>query len=282
MQVRTHLPTTARSEVIESHHLPTTIFGVILDIVSGVPAAVTISDIHVDYGTVHAVGDLSLEIPQGASVAIIGPNGSGKSTLLKVIAGILEPNSGSLDTHGAATAIVLQSTDVDPSVPITVRDLVAMARYPSVGLLRRFRAEDRAAVQSALDRLDIADLADRQIHHLSGGQRQRAFVAQGLAQQAPILLLDEPLTGLDVRSRSVIADVLDSEQGAGRTVITTTHNFEDAAQCDLVLLLATRFVAFGAPDDVFTEDHLRTAFGGRFVRAGDTLVIDDPHHDHHH
>ncbi len=282
MQVRRHPRSVARPDAIERHRRPATFFGVILDIVSGVPAAVTISDIHVDYGTVHAVGDLSLEIPQGASVAIIGPNGSGKSTLLKVIAGILEPNSGSLDTHGAATAIVLQSTDVDPSVPITVRDLVAMARYPSVGLLRRFRAEDRAAVQSALDRLDIADLADRQIHHLSGGQRQRAFVAQGLAQQAPILLLDEPLTGLDVRSRSVIADVLDSEQGAGRTVITTTHNFEDAAQCDLVLLLATRFVAFGAPDDVFTEDHLRTAFGGRFVRAGDTLVIDDPHHDHHH
>ena len=254
----------------------------ILDIVGSVPAAVTITDIHVDYGTVHAVGDLSLEIPQSASVAVIGPNGSGKSTLLKVIAGILEPNSGSLSTHGAATAIVLQSTDVDASVPITVRDVVAMSRYPSVGLFRRFGADDRTAVQSALERLDIADLADRQIHHLSGGQRQRAFVAQGLAQEAPILLLDEPLTGLDVRSRSVIADVLDAEHSAGRTVITTTHNFEDAAQCDLVLLLATRFVAFGAPDDVFTEDHLKTAFGGRFVRAGDTLVIDDPHHDHHH
>ena len=282
MQVRRHPPATARSEVIESHHLPTTIFGVILDIVNIVPAAVTINDIHVDYGPVHAIGDLSLEIPQGASVAVIGPNGSGKSTLLKVIAGILEPNSGSLDTHGATTAIVLQSTDVDPAVPISVRDVVAMARYPSVGLLGRFRAEDRAAVQSALDRLDIADLADRQIHHLSGGQRQRAFVAQGLAQHAPILLLDEPLTGLDVRSRSVISDVLVSEHGLGRTVITTTHNFEDAAQCDLVLLLATRFVAFGAPDNVFTEDHLRTAFGGRFVRAGNTLIIDDPHHDHHH
>lgn len=254
----------------------------ILDIVPWVATAVTISDVHVDYGPVHAVGDLSLEIPSGASVAVIGPNGSGKSTLLKVIAGIIEPNSGSVDTHGNATSVVLQSTDVDTSVPLTVRDVVGMARYPSVGLIRRFRAADRAAIQSALDRLDIADLADRQIHHLSGGQRQRAFVAQGLAQEAPILLLDEPLTGLDVRSRSIIDGVLDSEHEAGRTIITTTHNFEDAARCDLVLLLATRFVAFGAPDDVFTEDHLKTAFGGRFVRAGDTLVIDDPHHDHHH
>ena len=244
--------------------------------------AVTISDVHVDYGHVHAVGDLSLKIPSGASVAVIGPNGSGKSTLLKVIAGIIEPNSGSMDTHGSPTAIVLQSTDVDASVPITVRDVVAMSRYPRVGLLGRFSAADKAAIDNAIERLEIADLADRQIHHLSGGQRQRAFVAQGLAQEAPILLLDEPLNGLDVRSRSIIDRVLDDEHAAGRTVITTTHNFEDAARCDLVLLLATRFVAFGAPDDVFTEDHLRTAFGGRFVRAGNTLIIDDPHHDHDH
>lgn len=246
-------------------------------------AAVTISDVHVDYGAVHAIGDLSLDIPTGASVAVIGPNGSGKSTLLKVIAGITQPNSGRADTHGAETAIVLQSTDVDATVPITVRDTVAMARYPRLGLLRRFDAASREAVRSAMDRLEIADLADRQIHHLSGGQRQRAFVAQGLAQDAPILLLDEPLTGLDVRSRSIITDVLDSEHDLGHTVITTTHNFEDAARCDLVLLLATRFVAFGPPDDVFTEDHLRTAFGGRFVKVGETIVIDDPHHhDHHH
>jgi manganese transport system ATP-binding protein len=256
---------------------------VILDIVSRVSAAVTISDVHVDYGPVHAIGDLTLEIPARSSVAVIGPNGSGKSTLLKVIAGITQPNTGSVDTHGAETSIVLQSTDVDASVPITVRDTVAMARYPRLGLLRRFDAASREAIRSALERLDITDLADRQIHHLSGGQRQRAFVAQGLAQEAPILLLDEPLTGLDVRSRSIIADVLDSEHDLGRTVITTTHNFEDAGRCDLVLLLATRFVAFGPPDEVFTEDHLRTAFGGRFVKVGETIVVDDPHHhDHQH
>ena len=243
----------------------------------------TIDDVHVDYGSVHAIGDLTLRVPAGSSVAVIGPNGSGKSTLLKVIAGIIEPTSGSVDTHGADTSIVLQSTDVDASVPITVRDTVAMARYPRLGLLRRFDAASREAIRSAMRRLDVVDLADRQIHHLSGGQRQRVFVAQGLAQEAPILLLDEPLTGLDVRSRSVIADVLDAEHDAGRTVIITTHNFEDAARCDLVLLLATRFVAFGPPDEVFTEDHLRTAFGGRFVRVGDTMIIDDPHHhDQHH
>ena len=243
-------------------------------------SAVALSDVHVDYGSIHAVGDLSLDVPVGASVAIIGPNGSGKSSLLKVIAGVIEPTAGSCDTFGASAAIVLQSTDVDASVPLTVRDVVSMARYPMLGLMRRPNADDRAAVDASMRRLEIDDLAGRQIHHLSGGQRQRVFVAQGLAQEAPILLLDEPLTGLDVRSRSIITTVLDAEHDAGRTVITTTHNFEDAGRCDLVLLLATRFVAFGPPDDVFTEEHLRTAFGGRFVRIGDTMVLDDPHHHH--
>jgi len=241
-------------------------------------AAVTLKDVHVDYGPIHAVGDLTLEVPTGSSVAIIGPNGSGKSSLLKVIGDVIDPTSGTCDTTGATTAIVLQSTDIDQSVPLTVRDVVAMARFPRLGLLRRPTTADRAAIDSAMNRLEIADLAHRQIHQLSGGQRQRAFVAQGLAQDADILLLDEPLTGLDVRSRAIILSVLDDEHAAGRTVMTTTHNFDDARRCELVLLLATSFVAFGAPDDVFTEEHLRTAFGGKFVRIGDTMVLDDPHH----
>ena len=245
-------------------------------------AAAVLTDVHVDYGSIHAVGPLSLEVEAGSSVAIIGPNGSGKSTVLKVIAGVIDPTSGSCETFGATPAIVLQSTDVDPSLPLTVRDVVAMARYPRLGLFRHPGADDRTAVEAAMERLEISDLAGRQIHQLSGGQRQRAFVAQGLAQDAPTLLLDEPLTGLDVRSRSIITSVIDDEHAKGRTVITTTHNFEDAGRCELVLLLATRFVAFGPPDEVFTEDNLRTAFGGRFVRVGDALILDDPHHDHGH
>ncbi len=241
-------------------------------------AGVILSDVHVDYGPIHAVGDLTLEIPAGASVAIIGPNGSGKSSLLKVIGDVIDPTSGTCETGGASAAIVLQSTDVDQSVPLTVRDVVAMARFPRLGLLKRPNATDRAAVDSAMERLEISDLANRQIHQLSGGQRQRAFVAQGLAQGAEILLLDEPLTGLDVRSRSIITSVLDDEHAAGRTVITTTHNFDDAGRCELVLLLATSFIAFGPPEEVFTEEHLRTAFGGKFVRVGETMVLDDPHH----
>ena len=244
-------------------------------------AALTVRDVSASYGHGLALDDVSFEVPAGRSVAVIGPNGSGKSTLLKVIAGLQPMLGGSVDIGGADIAVVLQATDVDASVPITARDTVAMARYPSVGLLRRFRDDDRRWIDDAMERLQIADLARRQIHHLSGGQRQRVFVAQGLAQGASILLLDEPITGLDVTSRSVIAAALDDECAAGRTVITTTHNFDDARRSDLVLLLATRCIAFGPPTDVLTEANLHAAFGGRFIRIGDTLVLDDPHHHHH-
>lgn len=240
--------------------------------------AVALDDVHVDFGPIHAVGDVSLDVPTGTSTAIIGPNGSGKSTLLKAIAGIVKPTSGRCDTFGAPTAIVLQSTDVDPTVPLAVRDVVSMARYQRLGLVRRPNAADRDAVATAMKRLEIDDLARRQIHHLSGGQRQRVFVAQGLAQNAPILLLDEPFTGLDVRSQSIISSVLDEELADGRTIISTTHNFRDAERCQFVLLLATEFVAFGPPSEVFNEANLRAAFGGKFIRVGDTFIVDDPHH----
>lgn len=244
--------------------------------------AVSVRDLSVRYGPIVALDGVTASVPSGVSLAVIGPNGSGKSTLLKVLAGVLAPTSGRVDRGGRTAAIVLQATDVDRSLPLTVRDTVTMARFPRVGLVRRLRPADRHAVEVALERLDLPGLVDRQIHELSGGQRQRTFVAQGLAQGAEILLLDEPLTGLDAVSRSLIADVLDNERAAGTTVVVTTHSFAEAKRCDLVMLMATRCIAFGPPDEVLTEQNLREAFGGRFLRVGDTLVLDDPHHDHAH
>lgn len=241
-----------------------------------------INGLSVHYGAVAALDRIGLEIPAGSSVSIIGPNGSGKSTLLKTMAGILKPTSGSVDHREQSVAIVLQSTDVDRNLPLTVRDTVTMARFPRVGLLGRMSSADRAAIDRALDKLGMQALVDRQIHQLSGGQRQRAFVAQGLAQEADVVLLDEPLTGLDVTSRSLIDDALTHETAAGRTTITTTHSFAEAERSDLVLLLATRCIAFGPPATVLTETNLREAFGGEFIRVGNTLVLDDPHHDHVH
>ncbi len=253
-----------------------------LAIIVGVPEPIHIHDLSVRQGNVLALDGVSAVVPPGASVAVIGPNGSGKSTLLKAIAGILRPAAGTIDLAGNSVAIVLQSTDVDPSVPLTVRDTVTMARFPQAGLFGRLQPSDRAAIDATIDALDLGDLVDRQIHNLSGGQRQRAFVAQGLAQEADVILFDEPLTGLDVVSRTLIDEAIDRAHDAGRTTLLATHSFTEAEHCDLVMLLSTRCIAFGPASDVLTENHLRSAFGGRLVQVNDTLVLDDPHHDHAH
>ncbi len=243
--------------------------------------ALRVDDLTVRHGDVTALRNASLTVTPGAPLAVIGPNGSGKSTLLRAIAGLAEPTHGRITLPGGRPpALVLQSTDVDRSVPITVRDTVAAARYPSVGLLRRFTRHDHDVVDGALRRLAVADLAHRQLHDLSGGQRQRVMVAQGLAQEASVLLLDEPVTGLDVVSRALILDIVDEERADGRIILLTTHNLDDAMRCDQVLLLAGAPVAIGRPDEVLREEHLTRAFGGRFIRVGDALVLDDPHHVH--
>ena len=246
------------------------------------PSPLRLDDVTIRYGDVLALERVTARIPPGSSVAVIGPNGSGKSTLLKAIAGLVPLSSGAVDSNGCGVAIVLQSTDVDRSLPLTVRDSVMMARYPKIGLVGRLRTADREAIDRAIADLDLEELLDRQIHQLSGGQRQRTFVAQGLAQKAEVLLLDEPLTGLDVMSRSLIVDVLDRASSEGRTTILTTHSFTEAERCDLVMLLANHCIAFGPPSAVLTETNLREAFGGRFVKVGNTLVLDDPHHEHKH
>lgn len=247
-----------------------------------VPAAISTQNLRVLYGEAVALLDVTMEIPEASSLAVIGPNGSGKSTLLGVLAGTIEAASGTATVSGRMPALVLQSTDVDRSLPLTVRDAVSLARYPSLGLFRRFTTEDRSAVDDAMQRLDIADLSARQIHELSGGQRQRVLVAQGVAQDADVLLLDEPITGLDMTSREIILELIDDEVAAGRTVVVTTHNLDEARRCDNVLLLDTAAIAVGTPDHVLSEGYLRQAFGGKFLRIGDQFILDDPHHHHHH
>ena len=223
-------------------------------------------------------------VPAGAVTALIGPNGAGKTTLLHALAGLLAPRQGRLDvparTAPGGVASVLQSTTVSPRLPLTVRETVTMGRYAAVGLLRRLGAADRAAVDTALDALALGPLAHRPLHELSGGERQRAFVAQGLAQQADLLLLDEPITGLDLVSRQHILDAIAAERAAGRAVVVSTHDLGDAAQADHLLLLAGRVVASGPADAVLTDAHLADAYGAHLLRLGDrTLILDD--HAHH-
>jgi iron complex transport system ATP-binding protein len=231
-----------------------------------VAATLTIQGLEVRYGDTVALTGVDLELPAGRSLAVIGPNGSGKSTLLNAIAGINPPFAGTISWGGEAPALVLQSTSVDPRL----------------GLLRRFNGNDGGAVAQAMAQLDITDLAGEQLHDLSGGQRQRVLVAQGLAQQSDLLLLDEPVTGLDVTSRGLILDVIHDEVTRGNSVIVTTHDLDDARICDQVLLVDRHAIAVGPPDHVLTEDHLVHAFGGRFIKVGDRLILDDPHHHHEH
>ncbi|MFZ6004539.1 MAG: metal ABC transporter ATP-binding protein [Actinomycetota bacterium] len=223
-------------------------------------------------------------LPGGAVTALIGPNGAGKSTLLHALAGLLEPRSGHLEVPAAGrrggVAYVLQATEVNKHLPLTVREAVTMGRYSITGPLRRMRLDDRAAVDAALDALALGDLANRPLHELSGGQRQRTFVAQGLAQGADLLLLDEPITGLDLVSREHILEAIEAERCAGRAVVVSTHDLGDAAATDHLLLLAGRVVASGTADEVLTDEHLADAYGGHMLRfGGRTLILDDhPHH----
>lgn len=238
--------------------------------------------LRVQHGSRTAVTDVDLDIGAGTSMAVIGANGSGKSTLLRAIAGLQKPVAGTVDTGGADVALVLQNTTVDTSLPITVLETVRLARTAVLGPWRRLRSDDRRAVADAMERLEVTDLADRPLHELSGGQRQRVLVAQGLAQGAPILLLDEPVTGLDLVSKDVILGVIADEARAGRIVCTSTHDLDEARGCDRVVLLATRLVAEGTPGEVLTEANLREAFHGRVLRLPDGQLLVDDAHLHHH
>ena len=238
-------------------------------------------DIVLRYGQRVALAESSFTIPAGSFTAIIGPNGSGKSTVLNALAGLVEPSSGSLTLTGdPRISYVLQSTKVNEALHVTVREVVTMGRYASTGPYGRLRTADRAAVERAMDRVGIGALADRHLHELSGGERQRVFVAQGIAQEHDMLLLDEPISGLDIGSAHAIDEMIHGQQEAGCTVVLTTHDLSEARQADWVLLLSGRVVAAGSPDEALSRDHLLEAYGaGLHHTDGGGVFLDDPAHD---
>lgn len=246
-----------------------------------VAAGVVGRGVTLGYGSRVVLERCDFTFPPASITALVGPNGSGKSTLLNALAGILPLRAGTLEVRGrpvsggaAGAAMVLQTTPENAVLPVTAREVVTMARFAQRGLLRRLRAEDRRAVDEAMARLEVTELADHQLRELSGGQRQRVLVAQGLAQEAELLLLDEPVTGLDLVSRQRILDAMHAECDAGRSVVFSTHDLEDAEQAHHVLLLAGRVVAAGPPEVAITPDTLREAYSGRMLRL--------PPADHHH
>ncbi|MDQ2650128.1 MAG: ABC transporter ATP-binding protein [Actinomycetota bacterium] len=246
-------------------------------------AAAVARDLELAHGSHLALAAATFTIPVGAVTALIGPNGAGKSTVLHALAGLLDPRAGHLEVRAdrpSGVAYVLQGTHTANHVTLTVRETVTMGRYASLGPWRRLRPEDREHVDAALETLGLTAIAGRPLHQLSGGERQRAFVAQGLAQDAELLLLDEPITGLDVVSRHHILEAMAAERAKGRAVVVSTHDLGDAANADHLLLLSGRVVAEGPADQVLTEEHLADAYGGHFLRVGGhTLILDD--HAHH-
>ncbi|MDY0890345.1 zinc ABC transporter ATP-binding protein AztA [Frigoribacterium sp. CFBP9039] len=183
----------------------------------------------------HAV---DLELPRAAVTALVGHNGSGKSTLLAVLAGTHLPTSGSVDLPGVSSiAWVVQRSAAPDRLPVTVRDVVGMGRWRSLGAWRRPTRTDRALVDGALERLGLGPLAARPFGELSGGQRQRTLLAQALAQQADLVLLDEPEAGLDADAQGIVAEVVAAEVARGATVVHATHHESSAGRADRVVHL---------------------------------------------
>jgi ABC-type Mn2+/Zn2+ transport system ATPase subunit len=222
-----------------------------------------------------ALENVSLATSCGNRVALIGPNGAGKSTLLKAIAGLVPRDNGTIRWRGAAVrkwsrefAYLPQREEVDWSFPITVRGLVEMGRYPQTGWWRKFSPADTAAVDHALESLALMDLQNRQIRELSGGQQQRAFLARALAQEAHVLLLDEPFTGLDRNASQLLGDLLANLAHEGRLVIASHHDLNTVPRLfDEALVLATRPLAFGPVAEILTPELIERTFHEPAARA---------------
>ena len=244
-------------------------------------AAVRASGLSIRFGETIALASSDFVIPTGGVTAVIGPNGSGKSTLLNAIAGLIEPGGGWIEvgTSPSRISYVMQATKVNETLPVTVREVVAMGRYASLGAYGRMKPEDREAIDRALEKMGIAPIQSRHIHDLSGGQRQRVFVAQGLAQEHDILLLDEPLTGIDLTTAQAIDEVIHAETEEGCTVVITTHDLSEARSADHVLLLSGRVLASGPPAEALTETNLVSAYGPSLLHVEKGRVfLDDPAH----
>jgi len=223
------------------------------------PNAVEVRDLVVRYERVTALAGVSFELPRGEALGIVGPNGSGKSTLLKTVAGLVPPASGTVRVQGSPPAklapgtigYVPQIEDVDWSFPVSVRDVVAMGRYPRLAPFRPFSAHDRSAVERAIEALDLGKLAGRHISELSGGQQQRVFVARAIAQEPLLLLLDEPTTGVDAATEESLLRLVRGLVADGLPVLMTTHDLDRAADWfDRLIVVDRRILADGRPEDV--------------------------------
>ncbi len=234
-----------------------------------------------------ALYDASFEIPRGTITALVGVNGAGKSTLFKAIMGFVPAARGRISLMGYSVrdalrrnlvAYVPQSEEVDWAFPVLVEDVVMMGRYGHMGFLRRASRADREAVDKALNRVNMTEFRHRQIGELSGGQRKRVFLARALAQDGQVILLDEPFTGVDVKTEEQIVALLRDLRDEGRVMLVSTHNLGSVPEfCDRTVLVKQTVLAYGLTEEVFTRENLERAFGGvlRHVTLGGDQLHDD-------
>ncbi len=250
--------------------------------------AIRLQNISVAYPNGHAaIEDISFELNGGVICGLVGVNGAGKSTLFKSMMGFIKPRKGTISIMGQPVraalkeniiAYVPQTEDVDWNFPVLVEDVVMMGRYGRMGFLRIPSTTDKKAVDAALERVNMTAYRKRQIGELSGGQKKRIFVARALAQGGKIIFLDEPFTGIDVKTENTLIELFQSLAAEGALILVSTHNLGSVPSfCDEVILINRTLVAAGPIETTFTQDNLSKAFGGmlRHVHVGGG----DLHHD---
>jgi manganese/zinc/iron transport system ATP- binding protein len=248
--------------------------------------AIEVHNLTVSYYRKPVLWDVDFKLPTGKLIGVVGPNGSGKTTLIKSIMGLLEPDSGYVNIFGQKlddlrekVSYVPQRESVDWDFPASVMDVVEMGRYRRGNIFRRLSSHDKNLATRALEKVNLLDLARRQISQLSGGQQQRVFIARALAQQADLYLMDEPFAGVDASTEQAILTLLSEMKKEGKTVLIVHHDLQTAYDFfDYIVLLNTRLVAAGPKDEVFTPELLQEAYGGQLTvlsRIGDLLARRD-------
>jgi len=252
-------------------------------------SGIKVEDVTVTYRNGHtALHDTSFEIPKGTISALVGVNGSGKSTLFKAIMGFVPVAKGKVSVFGSSVtdalksnmiAYVPQAEEVDWSFPVLVEDVVMMGRYGRMNFMRMASKKDHQAVNDALDRVGMSDYKTRQIGELSGGQKKRVFLARALAQESKVILLDEPFTGVDVKTEEAIIKLLQEMREEGHVMLVSTHNLGSVPEfCDRTILIKETVLAYGLTTEIFTQENLEKTFGGvlrHFVLGGTDLHDDE-------
>jgi len=235
-------------------------------------------DVTVRYDDVVALASASVAFCRSTVTALVGANGSGKSTVLRLLAGLVQPSTGVVGRAAGASAMYVGQQHAHHRwMPLTAAEVLTMGTYRRIGLVGRRTAQDQAAITRVAEWLEVADLLGRAFDGLSGGQQQRVLVAQALVASPTLLLLDEPITGLDLASQATILRVIAEHAAGGGAVVFSTHHLAEARQADRVVLLAGEVLGDGSPTDVLRPELLATAFGGRVLRLDDSSLLLDDH-----